>query len=282
MILLFLRPWFWLPTLAAAIAGYLWTHPAPNTLELVLVTMAAAGLSAAAEGINEIADREIDRHAEGARMGIVRLSSGSGALVSGRVSVRGAWWIVASCAAIALLAAALLSVVSLAASVLILILAWSYSARPLRLKRWGLAGFFAHALGYGPLSTGIGAGSAISDPSIAAWSIFVGLWVGTTGLTSDLLDIETDHAAGVKTLPVLLGRRGATLMIAAGSALVLGTGSIYLIREMSTPPTLLAVLWATYLVWIAALLRSRTRPLPAPVHVGTLVLEAAFPFMVLL
>lgn len=280
MILLFLRPWYWLPTLASAIAGLFLSNADPGLGQMLLVFVAAGGLSAAAEGLNEIADLDADRTATPAMAGRLRLSAGSGVLAGARICIRTAWTIVLLSAAIGLGACAVLSGASLLAGGAILLLSAAYSLPPLRLKRRALASAVIHAFGYGPAAMALGAGAAIVRPDIAFWALVAGAWVAIVGQTADLLDLDNDREAGVRTLPVALGRSRSILLIAGASLLLLALAT-YTARQSGGLSFALPMVWLLYLAWLAALLWHVRRPLPAPLHLGTLLLEVALPLAVL-
>jgi 4-hydroxybenzoate polyprenyltransferase len=275
-----MRPWFWIPALAAAITGYLLATPQADFAEITLVLVAAGALSAASEGMNDVSDYDMDQGTPGSMVGTLRLSGGSGAIGNG-LSMSMAWFVIMLCSLVGLAAAAALSAASLIAGAIALLLSTAYSLPPLRLKRWGIAGIAAHAVGYGPLAMSLGAGFSIIRPEIAIWAVVVGLWVATVGLTADVLDIETDEKAGVRTVPVLLGRRVAVFSIIAGSLVLAGLATAYIGWHGATKIWFLAVFWVVYAAWLANLLRFNASPLPPEMHLGTLLLEAIFPLLVL-
>ena len=281
MILLFLRPWYWLPTLAAAYVGLFLAEPAPTLGQILLVLAAAGAFSAAAEGLNEIADLEIDRQAIPAVAWKVRLSAGSGMLLERRMTLPACWTVVGLAAAIGLAACACLSRATLLAGSAALLLAVAYSMPPFRLKRWGVAGATIHVVGYGPVAMALGAGAAIMRLDIALWALLAGSWVAIIGLTADLLDLDSDRKAGVRTLPVVLGHAPSVLAIAVGSFVLLSVATLQTGKGISGPIGVLPLFWVLYLGWLITLLLHLRRPLPARLHLGTLILEAALPMVAL-
>ena len=130
-----------------------------------------------------------------------------------------------------------LTTVSLAT---LLILSAAYNAPPTRLKGRPILDSLTNVLYAIPLQVGLHAGgsTAIVDAPVlvfAAWGI------GAHALTT-ITDRDEDAAAGVRTIAVLLGRRGTALFAAAWFLLV-GAGA----ASVAAAPTA-ALLAAPYLV----------------------------------
>ncbi|MDX2258319.1 MAG: chlorophyll synthase ChlG [Hyphomicrobiaceae bacterium] len=129
--------------------------------------------------------------------------------------------------ALSLLVAAALGPVVLAASVVGLVLAWAYSAPPIRLKQEGWRGTTAVAACYEGLPWFTGA--AIMAAAVPDWRIILiaALYsAGAQGIMTlnDFKAVEGDRRTGLKSLPVVLGveraARVACLVMAVPQAVV--------------------------------------------------------------
>jgi chlorophyll synthase len=102
-----------------------------------------------------------------------------------------------------------------AATVLATILAWIYSAPPLRLKRSGIWGPLACGLAYEalPWITGAAvlAGTA-PDPRVVLVAVLYGLGAHGIMTLNDFKSIEGDRRFGLRSLPVMLGPQRAALV----------------------------------------------------------------------
>lgn len=152
--------------------------------------------------INDLSDRSIDR-----------ISSPDRPLPSGRVSPRQALRWALGCQAAALLLIRLEG----ARSALLMALAGAaigiaYSLPPVRLRRSGLAANLTIGVGVAMAMVG-GMMAQGPVPEIGVLSAFaLGLLAAAASLVKDFKDIDGDRAEGVRTLPVLLGVRGAALV----------------------------------------------------------------------
>jgi 4-hydroxybenzoate polyprenyltransferase len=150
-----------------------------------------------------------------------RLNGSTRPLASGRLPLRVA---VAWCVGFAVASVVLGAVLGLAfaASVLAsLLIGWWYSAGRLAAKRrvWSAC----VVIGLGGLITylaGLYSAGGTPDASSLSVVVLLSLWMATAGNTKDLGDIEGDRSAGRRTLPVVLGMRGAAWTIAVACCLV--------------------------------------------------------------
>jgi 1,4-dihydroxy-2-naphthoate octaprenyltransferase len=93
---------------------------------------------------------------------------------------------------------------------------WAYTATPVSLKYRGL-GEAAVALAFGPLMF-LGVfyvATGALDPRAAAASLPLGVLIASVLLANNIRDVETDAKAGVRTIAVMLGRRGAMRLFKA-------------------------------------------------------------------
>jgi chlorophyll/bacteriochlorophyll a synthase len=162
---------------------------------------------------------------------------------SGRIP--GAWGLYIGCATmvLSLIVGAMLGPVTFAAVVVGLILAWVYSAPPLRLKQSGWVGPAAVAACYEGLPWFTGATVLLGR--MPDWPILViaALYsIGAHGIMTlnDFKAVEGDRRTGLKSLPVVLGVERAA-QLACG--------------VMALPQVIvIALLWAWSAPWHAALI----------------------------
>ncbi len=141
-----------------------------------------------------------------------------------------------------------------------IILGVQYSAPPLRLRRWGVAGMLVIGSGValafllGSLSQG-----SISTEALVTAFLF-GIFAFNAAILKDFKDLEGDRKAGVVTLPVLLGyRRAAALAL-------LGVGLSYAMLIAHTPGftrALLLLIAIPHLYGILGLYRGCEAPFKA-------------------
>lgn len=284
-IILFLRPWFWLPATASMSAGFLAANGKfeLSTAWLLALLTIGPGISAFAETVNDLCDRDSDSASSPKRFLGIPLSGGSGVPQGGQLTSR-------AMTSIALLSGVLSFATSLAISPVVLILtslglvlALSYSMPPIRLKKRGGLGLVAHILGYGPVSYYIGYFASMRflttvPTSSVLHAFLVGCWIGIVGLTADLLDIPDDSKSNIRTLAVRLGRRGTTILIVATAwllffmAMVASDGIIH--KYYVT-----IVFGFGLLIYSIFLIIFIRKSCPPWLHVCTLVLECSYPLM---
>jgi chlorophyll synthase len=205
-----LKPITWFPPMWAFACGAVSSGmPVEGKWVALAAGAALAGplICAASQAVNDWFDRHVDAINEPQRP-----------IPSGRMP--GAWGLYVAVAwslASALVAVALGPVVMAAAAVG-LMLAWAYSAPPIRLKRNGWLGNAAVAICYEGLPWITGAavmGASLADGRIAA---LAGLYsIGAHGIMTlnDFKSIEGDRRMSIHSLPVLLGVRRAALTACA-------------------------------------------------------------------
>jgi chlorophyll synthase len=177
-------------------------------LGVVLAGPLVCGTSQAA---NDWFDRHVDAINEPARP-----------IPSGRLPGRAGLAIAIAWTLLSLVAAAVLGHLVFAAAAVGLVLAWAYSAPPVRLKRngwWGNAACGACYEGL-PWVTGaaIMAGAVPPWPSLAAAALYS---IGAHGIMTlnDFKSSEGDAAMGIRSLPVQLGTDRAARLACAVMAL---------------------------------------------------------------
>jgi 4-hydroxybenzoate polyprenyltransferase len=143
-------------------------------------------------------------------------------LARGLVGVQGAVRTARALAGGGLVLAALTGTVALVAcAVAMVVLGWAYSVGPRPLK-CSVAGTALASAGGGLLTYLAGAAAAGGAPGGPYGAMFVLLaaWMAVAGAAKDLGDRAGDQAAGRRTLPVVVGHRRATRVIAAGCLLL--------------------------------------------------------------
>lgn len=167
-------------------------------LGMVLAGPLVCGMS---QAINDWYDRDVDAINEPDRP-----------IPSGRVPGRWGLWIALIWTALSLVVAAVLGAWVLVAAIVGLILAWAYSAPPLRLKRNGWFGNAAVGFSYEGLAWFTGAAAVLStfpDGRIIALAVLYSIGAHGIMTLNDFKAIEGDRQMGVRTLPVQLGAAGA-------------------------------------------------------------------------
>ncbi|GLS54347.1 bacteriochlorophyll/chlorophyll a synthase [Methylobacterium gregans] len=161
------------------------------------VLLAGPLVCATSQAANDWFDREVDAINEPGRP-----------IPSGRVPGRWGLWLAAAWTALSLAVAAALGPWILAAAAFGLILAWIYSAPPVRLKRNGWWGNAAVALCYEGLPWFTGAAvmaAALPDRRVLALALLYS--VGAHGIMTlnDFKSVAGDRRTGIASLPVQLG-----------------------------------------------------------------------------
>ncbi|WP_270933222.1 chlorophyll synthase ChlG [Falsiroseomonas oryzae] len=146
---------------------------------------------------------------------------------------------------VSLAVGALLGPWGFAATVLAVVLAWAYSAPPLRLKQNGWWGNLACGLSYEALPWITGAavlsGSA-PDPRVVVVALLYGLGAHGIMTLNDFKSIEGDRRFGVNSLPVMLGpERAAIVACIVMAAPQVVVGALLLSWGMPTAALIVAV-----------------------------------------
>jgi chlorophyll synthase len=216
-----LKPITWFAPMWAFACGIVSSGVSPLsrwTFVLAGVMLAGPFVCATSQAVNDWYDRHVDAINEPNRP-----------IPSGRVP--GQWGLYIACAwtLLSLIVAATLGQWVFAAAVLGLLLAWIYSAPPLRLKQNGWWGNSAVALCYEGLPWFTGA--AVMAASLPDWRIIALALlysIGAHGIMTlnDFKSVEGDARMGVASLPVQLGvdaaARLACLVMATPQMVVVG------------------------------------------------------------
>ncbi|CAO4148794.1 1,4-dihydroxy-2-naphthoate octaprenyltransferase [Methylorubrum aminovorans] len=195
-----LKPITWFAPMWAFGCGVISSGHAPTGQWLVIaagVVLAGPLVCATSQATNDWFDRHVDAINEPNRP-----------IPSGRIPGRWGLYLAAGWTILSLIVAALLGPWILGAALFGLVLAWIYSAPPLRLKRNGWWGNSAVALCYEGLPWFTGAAvMAASMPDERVLLVALLYSVGAHGIMTlnDFKSVEGDRAMGLRSLPVQLG-----------------------------------------------------------------------------
>ncbi len=210
-----LKPITWFPPMWAFACGAVASGlPLTGRAGVVVAGIVLAGpmVCAASQAVNDWFDRHVDAINEPQRP-----------IPSGRMPGRWGLYVAIAWTLLSLAVATLLGPWGFAAAVAGLLLAWAYSAPPLRLKRNGWWGNAACGLCYEGLAWATGAavmawGAMPHSRSLALALLYS---IGAHGIMTlnDFKSIEGDRRTGIGSLPVRLGVDGAAR---AACAVMLG------------------------------------------------------------
>jgi chlorophyll/bacteriochlorophyll a synthase len=203
-----LKPVTWFPPMWAFACGVVASGlPVADRWLAVAAGVLLAGplVCASSQAVNDWFDRHVDAINEPNRP-----------IPSGRIPGRWGLGIAIGWTLLSALVAAALGPWCFAAGVLGLLLAWAYSAPPLRLKRNGWWGNAACGISYEGLAWATGAavvaGGGLDDvPGGRSLLLALLYSIGTHGIMTlnDFKAIEGDRRMGIASLPVQLGVTGA-------------------------------------------------------------------------
>jgi chlorophyll synthase len=200
-----LKPITWFPPMWAFGCGVVASGlPAGGRWPLIAAGVLLAGpfVCATSQAVNDWFDREVDAINEPQRP-----------IPSGRMPGRWGLWIAILWTVLSLALAWQLGPLGFGAAAVGLLLAWAYSAPPLRLKRNGWWGNTACALCYEGLAwvTGTAVMAAAPWPSMRSLALALLYSAGAHGIMTlnDFKSIEGDRRMGIGSLPVRLGVHGA-------------------------------------------------------------------------
>jgi chlorophyll synthase len=205
-----LKPITWFPPMWAFGCGVVSSgQPVGSRWPLVVTGVALAGplVCAMSQAVNDWFDRHVDAINEPHRP-----------IPSGRIPGMWGLFIAVAWTVLSLAVAALLGPVVVAATVVGVVLAWIYSAPPLRLKRNGWWGNAAVGISYEGLAWVTGA--AVMTAGVPPWPVFIVAALYSTGAhgimtLNDFKSIEGDRHMGLGSLPVRLGPERAGVVACA-------------------------------------------------------------------
>jgi chlorophyll/bacteriochlorophyll a synthase len=196
-----LKPITWFPPMWAFACGVIASGiPLEGRWLIVVVGIALAGplVCATSQAVNDWFDRHVDAINEPQRP-----------IPSGRLPGRWGLYIAIGWTVLSLLVATRLGAWGFGAAALGLVLAWAYSAPPLRLKLNGWWGNAACGLSYEGLAWATGAAVMAGGAMPESRSLLLALLysIGAHGIMTlnDFKAVEGDRQMGVRSLPVQLG-----------------------------------------------------------------------------
>ena len=200
-----LKPITWFPPMWAFACGVVASgQPLDGRWPLVVAGVLLAGpfVCATSQAVNDWFDRDVDAINEPQRP-----------IPSGRMPGRWGLYVALIGTLLSLLLSTTLGPWGFGAAVLGLLLAWAYSAPPLRLKRNGWWGNAACGLSYEGLAwiTGAAVMAGGHMPSVPSMVLALLYSAGAHGIMTlnDFKAIEGDRRMGIASLPVQLGPTGA-------------------------------------------------------------------------
>ena len=167
------------------------------------VLLAGPLVCATSQAANDWFDRHVDAINEPNRP-----------IPSGRIPGRWGLYLAAGWTVLSLLVAAMLGPWILGAALFGLVLAWIYSAPPIRLKRNGWWGNAACGLCYEGLPWFTGAAvmaAAMPDSRVVAVALLYAIGAHGIMTLNDFKSVEGDRALGLRSIPVQMGPRYAAL-----------------------------------------------------------------------
>ncbi len=231
------KPITWFPPMWAFACGVVASGVplAGGNWLLALVGIALAGpfVCATSQAVNDWFDRHVDAINEPHRP-----------IPSGRMPGRWGLYIAIAWTAVSLAVAMLLVPWGFGAAALGLVLAWAYSAPPLRLKQNGWWGNAACGISYEGIAWATGAavmagGSLPEARSLALAALYS---LGTHGIMTlnDFKSVEGDRRMGIRSLPVQLGEQRAA-RVACWTMALSQVGVIMLLLAWGQPAHALGV-----------------------------------------
>ncbi len=249
-----LKPITWFPPMWAFGCGVVSSGVSTQgRWPLVVAGILLAGplVCATSQAVNDWFDRHVDAINEPNRP-----------IPSGRIPGRWGLWVAIAWTVLSLFAAATLGAFVFGAAVVGLVLAWAYSAPPVRLKRNGWWGNAACAACYEGLPWITGA--AVMLAAQPDWRILAlaGLYsVGAHGIMTlnDFKSIEGDTKVGIASLPVSLGVTGAARL----ACVVMAVPQLVVVALLAAwdAPWHAAIVAALLLAQLVLMVRFLDRPL---------------------
>jgi chlorophyll synthase len=203
-------------------------------LAAVGIALAGPFVCATSQAVNDWFDRHVDAINEPQRP-----------IPSGRMPGRWGLYIAVLWTAVSLAVALLLGPWGFGAAALGLLLAWAYSAPPLRLKQNGWWGNAACGFSYEGIAWATGAavmaGGSLPEARSLAFAVLYS--IGTHGIMTlnDFKAVEGDRRMGIRSLPVQLGEPIAGL-VACWTMVLAQVGVIALLLAWRLPLYALAIL----------------------------------------
>jgi chlorophyll synthase len=198
-----LKPITWFPPMWAFGCGVASVASAGHSWALLIIGILLCGplVCGTSQAVNDWFDRHVDA-----------INQPDRPIPSGRIAGRWGLWISLVWTLLSLLVATMLGAVGFVATAVGLVLAWLYSAPPVRLKRNGWWGNAAVGLCYEGLPWVTGAAvMSTAMPSAAVFVLAVLYSVGAHGIMTlnDFKSIDGDRRMNIGSLPARLGAERA-------------------------------------------------------------------------
>lgn len=202
------KPVTWFPPMWAFACGVVASGVSLEgkwVIAAVGIALAGPFVCATSQAVNDWFDRHVDAINEPQRP-----------IPSGRIPGRWGLYLAIVWTCVSLLVASVLGPWGFGAAAVGLVLAWAYSAPPIRLKQNGWWGNAACGLSYEGIAWVTGAAVMAGGAMPQAWSLILAALysLGTHGIMTlnDFKSMEGDRRMGVRSLPVQLGEAGAARM----------------------------------------------------------------------
>lgn len=195
-----LKPVTWFPPMWAFLCGAVSSGVSLTDRPMLVVgglLLTGPLVCGASQIINDWCDREVDAINEPERP-----------IPSGRVPAGVALWFAVGWSALALLWGSLFGMTVAVATAIGLVLAWAYSAPPLRLKRNGWWGNAAVGISYEGLAWATGAAvfiGAVPSKEILLLALLYSIGAHGIMTLNDFKSVTGDRAMGLRSLPASLG-----------------------------------------------------------------------------
>jgi chlorophyll/bacteriochlorophyll a synthase len=208
------KPITWFPPMWAFGCGVV-ASGVPITGKLTLLAAGIVLTGPLVCGTSQMVNDWFDRHVDA-------INQPERPIPSGRIGGQWGLWLALAGTAAALVLAATMGTLVLLATVAALLLAWAYSAPPVRLKMSGLWGPLTVGLSYESLTWFTGTAlmlGAVPAPSTLAVLLLYGIGAWGIMTLNDFKAVEGDRLTGVRSLPAELGARPAVLLACLAMAL---------------------------------------------------------------
>ena len=205
-----LKPITWFPPMWAFACGAISANqPLPDRWPLLLAGVLLAGplVCGTSQAVNDWFDRDVDAINEPQRP-----------IPSGRVPGPWGFRFAVGWTILSLVVAAILGPLILAAACVGMVMAWAYSAPPVRLKQNGWYGNAAVGLCYEGLPWFTGAAvmlSALPGAPVIVVAVLYSLGAHGIMTLNDFKALEGDRMTGIRSIPVQLGVKGAAVLACA-------------------------------------------------------------------
>lgn len=265
-----LKPVTWFPPMWAFSCGAVAAGAAFGGRWWVLalgICLTGPLVCATSQAVNDWYDRHVDAINEPNRP-----------IPSGRIPGQWGFYVAIAWTALSLAAASLLGTIGLVATTIALLLAWAYSAPPIRLKQNGWWGNLAVGFTYEGLAWFTGTAIMLGGTMPPAPAIILAVLysVGAHGIMTlnDFKSIEGDRTFGIRSLPAALGPQRAAWV----ACLAMIVPQLVVIALMLTWDRTGAALAISGLVVVQRILMARF--LKAPQQQALFLSAAGVPFYV--